>query len=97
MALWSRCGHTHLTTTRTHSHSTALHQARLTLPNDVACTRDGKELFVADWGNHRIRHITLGGASDTNMVSTLAGSGTPVCAQTPHTLVTHVCSPFCLL
>lgn len=90
MALWSRCGHT----LDNHTHPLTLyctpHQARLTLPNDVACTRDGKELFVADWGNHRIRHITLGGASDTNIVSTLAGSGTPVCAQAPHTpLVTH--------
>ena len=41
------------------------------LPGGI--TTDGTNLYVADWGNHRIRKIVI----STGVVTTLAGTGSP--------------------
>lgn len=54
--------------------------ARFNYPHGIAVTSDGRVLFVADLGNHKIRRIELSpGADPTNpanwTVSTIAGTG----------------------
>jgi len=41
--------------------------------NPGGITTDGTNLYVADWGNHRIRKIVI----STGVVTTLAGTGSP--------------------
>jgi sugar lactone lactonase YvrE len=45
--------------------------AALNLPEDVSLSADGRMLYIADTGNHRIREVNL----PTGMISTLAGTG----------------------
>ena len=46
--------------------------ARFSCPYDVAISRDGSALFVADLDNHKIRRVEVA----TGAVTTVAGSGT---------------------
>lgn len=54
--------------------------ARFNNPAGIAVTSDGRVLFVADRGNHKIRRIELMWGDPTNpdnwMVTTIAGTGT---------------------
>jgi DNA-binding beta-propeller fold protein YncE len=45
--------------------------ASLNRPRDVAATPDGRRIFIADTGNHRVRHVPL----DTGLIETFAGTG----------------------
>lgn len=47
--------------------------AALNVPEDVAATGDGRRIFIADTGNHRVRHVPF----DTNVIETFAGNGDP--------------------
>lgn len=47
--------------------------AALNFPEDVAVTGDGRRIFIADTGNHRVRHVPL----DTIVIETFAGNGDP--------------------
>lgn len=47
--------------------------AALNFPDDVTATDDGRRIFIADTGNHRVRHVPF----DTNVIETFAGSGDP--------------------
>jgi len=47
--------------------------ARLVEPNGVALDREGRNLFIADVGAHRIRKVDL----TTGQISTFAGTGRP--------------------
>ena len=47
--------------------------AALNLPEDVAATEDGRRIFIADTGNHRVRHVPF----DTGTIETFAGNGNP--------------------
>ena len=48
-------------------------QAGLVEPNGVALDREGRNLFIADVGAHRIRKVNLA----TGLISTFAGTGRP--------------------
>lgn len=45
----------------------------LNFPVDVTATEDGRRIFIADRGNHRVRHVPLG----TGVIETYAGNGDP--------------------
>jgi len=45
-------------------------------PTGVALTPDGNTLYIADYGNHRIRRMSTP-ASDCSVLSPVAGTGTP--------------------
>lgn len=47
--------------------------AALNFPEDVAATGDGRRIFIADTGNHRVRHVPF----DTDVIETFAGNGDP--------------------
>lgn len=47
--------------------------AALNFPEDVTATGDGRRIFIADTGNHRVRHVPF----DTNVIETFAGNGDP--------------------
>ncbi len=63
-------------------------QARFNSPRGIAVTADGTVLFVADYGNHKVKRISTYPWSDpTNpdnwTVSTIAGTGTAGAADGP--------------
>lgn len=45
----------------------------LNFPEDVTATEDGRRIFIADTGNHRVRHVPF----ETNTIETYAGNGSP--------------------
>ncbi|MGD8495704.1 MAG: hypothetical protein PVF05_05895 [Gemmatimonadales bacterium] len=45
----------------------------LNFPEDVTATQDGRRIFIADTGNHRVRHVPLA----TGLIETYAGNGDP--------------------
>lgn len=45
----------------------------LNFPEDVAATPDGRRIFIADRGNHRVRHVPF----PSGMIETFAGTGEP--------------------
>ncbi len=45
--------------------------AALNAPEDVAATPDGRRIFIADTGNHRVRHVPL----ESGVIETFAGTG----------------------
>lgn len=47
--------------------------AALNFPEDVTATGDGRRIFIADTGNHRVRHVPFA----TNVIETFAGNGDP--------------------
>lgn len=48
-------------------------RSALNFPEDVAATQDGRRIFIADTGNHRVRHVPFA----TNLIETYAGNGDP--------------------
>ena len=51
--------------------------AQLNIPHDVTVSARGDELFIAEWGNHRVRKVDANG-----IISTVAGTGTPCSSST---------------
>lgn len=47
--------------------------AALNFPEDVAATSDGARIFIADSGNHRVRHVPF----SSGLIETFAGTGDP--------------------
>jgi len=45
----------------------------LNFPEDVTATPDGARIFIADTGNHRVRHVPFA----TGLIETFAGNGDP--------------------
>ena len=45
--------------------------ASLNAPEDVAATPDGRRIFIADTGNHRVRHVPF----ESGLIETFAGTG----------------------
>jgi DNA-binding beta-propeller fold protein YncE len=45
--------------------------AALNSPEDVAATSDGRRIFIADTGNHRVRHVPF----ESGLIETFAGTG----------------------
>ena len=43
----------------------------LNFPEDVTATEDGRRIFIADTGNHRVRHVPFA----TGLIETYAGNG----------------------
>lgn len=54
--------------------------AQLRFPEDVAVSRDGRSLFIADTGNNRIRRVNLSAGSISTFVGT-GGTGLPTPEQ----------------